>query len=98
MKKLLWILAFSMLAMTVAEAQQRPFTPSLPCRQVQQIVGSHGAAVLGTGTHTYDRFVRDRNFCQIDEYLEPAWVPARDTPQCPVGYRCKSGPPDFFDW
>ena len=58
---------------------------------------ARGAAVLSTGTYTYDRFVRDRSFCEIDEYIEPAWVPARDTPQCPVGYRCRSGPPDFFD-
>jgi len=95
MKKLALTLAFTALA-TTAFAQQRPFTPSMPCRQAQQIVAANGAAVLGTGTYTYDRFVRDRSFCEINEYIEPAWVPARDTPQCPVGYRCRSGPADFF--
>jgi hypothetical protein len=78
------------------QAQTRPFTPALPCGQVQQIVLARGAAVLSTGTHTYDRFVRDRSFCEINEYIEPVWVPARDTPQCPV-YRCKDEEPWFDD-
>lgn len=95
MKKLVFVLAFSAMAAS-AQAQQRPFTPSLSCGQAQQIVVSRGAAVLSTGTYTYDRFVRDRSFCEINEYTEPAWVPARDTPQCFIGYRCKSGDLDFF--
>ena len=95
MKKLVFALAFSAMA-TGAQSQQRPFTPGLSCGQAQQIVASRGAAVLSTGTYTYDRFVRDRSFCEINEYTEPAWVPARDTPQCFIGYRCKSGDLDFF--
>jgi hypothetical protein len=34
-------------------------------------------------------FVADRRFCLSTEVTEPAWVPAGDTPQCFVGYRCK---------
>ncbi|WP_210484551.1 hypothetical protein [Microvirga antarctica] len=77
-------------------AQQRPMTPGMPCAQAQQLVARNGAIVLGTGTYTYDRYVRDQSFCQRDESLEPVWVPTRDTPQCPVGYRCRSGQLDFF--
>jgi hypothetical protein len=80
-----------------AQAQPRPFTPSMPCEQARHIVFANGAAVLSTGTYTYDRFVRDRSFCEINEFLEPAWVPTRDTPQCPIGYRCRSGRPFPFD-
>lgn len=75
-----------------ALAQGRPQTPERSCAANRQSVLAHGAIVLGTGGYTYDRFVRDRSFCQFDEYADPAWVPARDTPQCFVGYRCKSGP------
>jgi len=96
MKKLVLTLALAASA-TGAHAQQRPFTPSLPCSQAQRIVFANGAAVLGTGTYTYDRYVRDRSFCEINEYIEPAWVPARDTPQCPVGYICRSGRFFLFD-
>jgi hypothetical protein len=96
MKKAAFVLAVSLLAST-AQAQQRPMTPNLACAQAQQLVLRNGAIVLGTGTYTYDRYVRDYSFCQRDEVLEGAWVPARDTPQCPVGYRCRSGPFDFFD-
>jgi hypothetical protein len=90
MKKLAIVLALTAVA-TSAEAQ-RLMTPAMTCRQAQQVVAANGAAVLGTGTYTYDRYVRDRGFCQIDEYPEAAWVPTRDTPQCPVGYICRSGP------
>jgi hypothetical protein len=75
-----------------AFAQGRPQSPERSCAANRQSVLANGAIVLGTGGYTYDRFVRDRGFCQFDEYADPAWVPARDTPQCFVGYRCKSGP------
>lgn len=76
-----------------ALAQGRPQSPSLSCAANRQSVIANGAIVLGTGGYTYDRFVVHRGFCQFDEYADPAWVPARDTPQCFVGYRCKSNRP-----
>ncbi|MGO4387125.1 hypothetical protein AB4Y85_06275 [Microvirga sp. 2YAF29] len=85
-----------MASATTAFAQSRPFTPNLTCNQARQIVFSSGAAVLSTGQYTYDRYVRDRSFCENNEVLDPAWVQTRDTPQCPIGYRCRSGPYDFW--
>ena len=76
-----------------AQAQGRPQSPTLSCAANRQSVLANGAIVLGTGGYTYDRLVRDRSFCQFDETVFPAWVPARDTPQCFVGYRCKSASP-----
>lgn len=76
-----------------AQAQGRPQSPARSCEANRQSVIANGAIVLGTGGHTYDRFVRDRSFCQFDETVFPAWVPARDTPQCFVGYRCKNASP-----
>jgi len=60
----------------------------MTCRQAAGLVYSQGAIVLGTGGYTYDRFVRDRGFCEITESVQRAFVPTRDTPQCPVGFRC----------
>ena len=82
----------ALVLMGTALAQARPQSPALSCATNRQTVIANGAIVLGTGGYTYDRFVRDRSFCQVDEYADPAWVPARDTPQCFVGYRCKTGP------
>ena len=76
------------------QAQTRPQTPSMTCAQARGIVLSRGAVVLGTGGFTYDRFVRDRSFCEINETTEVAIVPTRDRPQCPVGYRCRDA--DYF--
>lgn len=78
-----------LLAAVPALAQPRPSTPDRLCTANRQSVAASGAIVLGTGGHTYDRFVRDGGFCQHGEYLEPAFVPSRDSAQCFVGYRCK---------
>jgi hypothetical protein len=78
------------LAADLAAAQTRPSTLTRPCGLNRQTVMASGAIVLGTGGYTYDRFVRDRSFCEFNEYTEPAWVPSRDTPSCFIGYRCKS--------
>ncbi|WID94758.1 hypothetical protein QO058_18250 [Bosea vestrisii] len=76
-----------------AFAQGRPQSLERSCAANRQSVIANGAIVLGTGGYTYDRFVAHRGFCQFDETTYPAWVPARDTPQCFVGYRCKSASP-----
>lgn len=80
-----------------ALAQSRPSTTTQSCSASHRIVATSGAVVLGTGGYTYDRFVRDRSFCEFDEGVAPAWVPARDTPACFVGYRCKSRDRFRFD-
>lgn len=80
-----------------AEAQ-RASTTDMSCAQAKDTVSRQGVVVLGTGGATYDRFVRDRGFCEITEVTIPAFVPARDTPRCFVGYRCKEpGRGDRFD-
>jgi hypothetical protein len=89
------------LALTVpatgALAQGRPSTVNRPCAASQALVASRGAIVLGTGGHTYDRFVVDGRFCEFNEYIEPAYVPSIDTPQCFVGYRCTTDNPYWDD-
>jgi hypothetical protein len=77
-----------------AVAQNRPFTPSMTCDQTRGLVYARGAVVLGTGTYTYDRYVRDQSFCEINETIDPRYIPTRDTPQCFVGYVCRDS--DYF--
>lgn len=81
-----------------AQAQTRPSTVAMPCSASQQLVLARGAVVMGTGGYTNDRFVRDGSFCAIGEYTQRALVPSRDTPSCLVGYRCKQGPRDRWDY
>jgi opacity protein-like surface antigen len=88
MERLLAIVAASMCA-TGAIAQAHVSTVAMSCGQAAALVATHGAAVLGTGGYTYDRFVADGRFCVRGEITEPAWVPSGDTAQCFVGYRCK---------
>ncbi|HEX8665411.1 MAG TPA: hypothetical protein VF744_15420 [Beijerinckiaceae bacterium] len=81
-------LALAALAPAGSFAQGRPQSTAMTCRQTAGLVFSRGAVVLGTGGHTYDRYVRDRSFCEITEVTKPGFAPTRDDPQCFVGYRC----------
>lgn len=81
-----------------ASGQQRLSTTRLTCREASEIVKRQGSVELGTGGSTYDRYVRDRSFCEITEIAELRFVPTRDNPQCPVGYRCKEPDYDEWDW
>jgi hypothetical protein len=81
-----------------AIAQGRPSSTAMSCSQARALVASRGAIVLGTGGQTYDRFVRDRSFCEITEATQRAFVPSRDTPECFVGFRCfEPSRDDFFE-
>ncbi|MFG5120469.1 hypothetical protein [Methylorubrum sp. POS3] len=82
-------LAVTLLAAGLSPATaQRLSTVDMSCAQARNVVLRQGAAVLGTGGQTYDRFVRDRNFCEPTEIGRRAFVPARDTPACFVGFTC----------
>jgi hypothetical protein len=76
------------LVATGAAAQPRPSTLAMSCGQARALVASRGAIVLGTGAHTYDRYVVHTGFCPHDQTTEPAFEPTRDNPQCYIGNRC----------
>ena len=84
------VVAPLLLMATDAWSQSRPLTTNLSCARAAGIVSAQGAAVLSTGTYTYDRYVSGSNFCGLGETIEPAWVPTADNPQCFVGYQCKT--------
>ncbi len=67
---------------------ERPQSTAMTCRQAAGLVFARGAVLLGTGGHTYDRYVRDRGFCEVTESTKPGYAPTLDNPQCLVGCRC----------
>jgi hypothetical protein len=89
-------LALALSIGTAPALAQRASTTTLSCGQAKAMVDRSGGLVLGTGGQTYDRFVRDRSFCEVTEITVPAFVPAGDTPRCFIGYRCKE--PSRGDW
>ncbi|MFH6783919.1 MULTISPECIES: hypothetical protein [Methylobacterium] len=93
------LLAALALAATSAAAlaQGRPSTLAMTCGQARSFLAAQGAAVLGTGGYTYDRYVRDRSFCEPTQVTRNAVVPTRDTPECLVGYRCIEPGRNWFD-
>ncbi|MFB0489701.1 hypothetical protein ABIE45_002287 [Methylobacterium sp. OAE515] len=90
------IAAALILAATPAVAQTRPSSTSMTCQQTVRLIQTRGALVLGTGGMTYDRFVRDRSFCEPTEIAKRAFRPTRDNPNCLIGYTCyEPGPGDW---
>lgn len=90
------IAAALILAATPAVAQIRPSSTTMTCQQTVRLIQARGALVLGTGGMTYDRFVRDRSFCEPTEIAKRAFRPTRDNPNCLIGYTCyEPGPGDW---
>jgi hypothetical protein len=87
------------LALLVAApaAAQRPSTLGMSCNQARGLVASHGAVVLSTGRHTFDRFVASPGFCALGEWARPSTAPTADAASCPLGYVCETGEPPW-DW
>ncbi|MDR7036205.1 hypothetical protein J2X36_000943 [Methylobacterium sp. BE186] len=91
------LLALAVTLASPAAQAQRQSTTDLTCPQAQGIVARAGGIVLGTGGPTYDRFVRDRNFCAPTEYTRAAYAPTRTDPRCFIGYTCfEPGRGDWF--
>jgi hypothetical protein len=86
----------AMMVTAPAAAQTRPSTVTMTCQQAVGLVQARGALVLGTGGQTYDRFVRDRSFCEVTEIARRAFRPTRDNPACLIGYTCYE--PGIGDW
>lgn len=64
--------------------------PSMSCASLKQAVSSAGAAIVSfrssrvAGPPLYERLVRNSQFCQGDEVTQTRFVPALDTPSCPL--------------
>jgi hypothetical protein len=80
--------AFLLVTIQAGEAQSRRVdSRSRTCAQVQSLIDQHGAVLLSTGVHTFDRYVSNRNQCQHGEVLYREFIPTKDTGRCRV-QRC----------
>jgi len=82
-----------------AHAINRYTSTSMTCSRVKAIISQEGAAIMRyrsprTGITLYDRYVKNRLFCQAGETTDRTYIPTSDVPSCPVD-RCKEI--EFFD-
>ena len=82
------LLAGVALLILASAAAARPATYAMTCAEAQALVAATGAIVMSTGQYTYERFVLHRGFCRHGEFLDRAYAPTADDPQCRVGYEC----------
>ncbi|GHB48718.1 hypothetical protein GCM10007094_42500 [Pseudovibrio japonicus] len=78
----------SLLWVASANAQGRPDARTMTCEQAKQLVADLGGVVITTGQRTYQRFVKDRRYCERSEVLRREWTQTLDDRACQVGYRC----------
>lgn len=89
MKQIILALCISAIALPAA-AIQRYNIQTMSCSAVQQAVQNDGAAILrwrsarNPTLPLYDRFVRNRLFCDPGEYAKRVYVPTRDRKSCVV--------------
>ena len=90
MYKLILLTVIGLSAANRAYADQGVSTMDKSCRYLQNLVASSGSIVLSTGYDSYLRYVANENFCPGGDgqgaYV--AYVPAKDTNTCRVGYVC----------
>ncbi len=84
----LFVLTVGALLLGASFASARPNTTRMSCPDVRALVARSGAVLLGTGGHTYDRYVHHRGYCSPHERLEDAYVPTRNG-VCHIGYTCE---------
>jgi len=85
------VLTLGLIAVTTAPplmAQGRPDIRRMSCDRAQDLVEDHGAIVMTTGRHTYERIVRHRGYCDHDENVRRVRARSRDNSRCFVGYKC----------
>lgn len=83
----------------VYQANARPDVRKMSCEQAKTMVRSQGAIVFTFTNNTYDRVVRNVNYClhHIEE-TEKIFVKTRDTDRCNIGKRCITRIPKFEKW
>jgi len=76
-----------------AHAISRYNSRSMSCDRIQAAIHQEGAVILryssarNPGLPLYDRYVANGSYCSYGEFAQAEWVPASDTPSCPV-QRC----------
>ena len=96
MRRLVIALLTLSVAGDVVLAQPRGASLRLTCREAMDLVKREGETMIALGNGPPERTVRDRGYCELSEIAELRFVPTRDNPQCPIGYRCRE--PGFGDW
>lgn len=64
------------------------------CSSIKSIILNEGAAVFywtskRTGNPRYNRYVRNQNYCNVNQTTAPDYIPASDTSNCRVFYCIK---------
>jgi hypothetical protein len=77
----------SPVVISAATAQSIADARTMPCTALQSLVSRNGSAVIQTRPSVSDTY--EVTGCPLHKGEQPAYLPARDNPQCFVGYTCR---------
>jgi hypothetical protein len=91
------------LSSTNAAAISRYMSTSMTCASIKSAISNEGEVILRyksqrTGNLLYNRYVRNDNYCRVDQTTQAKSVPASNTNNCVVYYCVKKDRDcnDFF--
>lgn len=82
------ILIFIIILASTADAYALPAAYSMTCSEAAGLVSACGAVVMDDTPSTYERYVADSRYCDVENVLRPEWITIRDNPAYFVGYIC----------
>lgn len=92
------IAAFAVSAIpTDANAISRYNSKSMTCSAIKAAINNEGAVILDTANGIFDRYVRNRNQCLVNQTTKRRSVPAADTSKCRVRYCIERRKLEIFD-
>ena len=82
------------LSSTNAVAISTYTSTSMTCAAIKSVIRNQGAVILRhtsprTGNLLYNRYVRNANYCLVNQTTRPKYVPASNTKNCRVFYCVK---------
>jgi hypothetical protein len=83
------LVAAPVLAQRGGPTHLRISSANMTCAQVKTAVRNHGAVIIYSSQHIYDRFVAHRGYCAFDQILRSKAVRSADKVRCYAGYVCR---------
>ena len=88
---------------TNATAISRYTSTSMSCSAIKAAIRNQGAVIFRwtsprTGNPIYNRYVRNENYCNVNQTTRSTYIPASNTTNCRVFYCVKRERNCLFPW
>lgn len=90
------IVAILFMVTSSTYANARPDVRKMTCAQAKQLVATNGAVVFTFTNNTFDRVVKNRQYCdRHQDASKSVFVKTLDNNRCKIGKKCVEAEPLF---